>query len=84
VRGERPTHFPARTTHRWLCLRLDYRAYRHLASRGELSAARWLLSLLASPKIYDLFAWTDPLPFVRALPASVGARLRRLAVVRSA
>ena len=62
VRGARPEHVPARSTHRWLCLGLDYRAYRHLALRGELSFARWLLSLLSARKVYDLFAWTDPAP----------------------
>jgi hypothetical protein len=27
-----------------------------------LSFARWVLSLLAARKVYDLFAWTDPAP----------------------
>ncbi len=64
--GERPTSTPrARTSYRWLSARLDYRAYRDLASRGELSLARWLASLAASRKVYDVFAWRDPLPFVR-------------------
>ena len=64
--GERPEAARrARTSHRWLSLRLDYRAYRELASRGELSLWRWLGSLAASRKVYDVFAWSDPLPFVR-------------------
>ena len=54
-----------RTTHRWLSLRLDYRAYRDLAARGELSLWRWLASLAASRKVFDVFAWSDPLPLVR-------------------
>lgn len=64
VRGARPRHMKAATTYRWVCLRLDYRAYRDLSSRGELGLARWLWSLIESRKVYDLFSWTDPLPFV--------------------
>jgi predicted ATP-grasp superfamily ATP-dependent carboligase len=62
TKNERPEKSNAQTRYRWLCLGLDYRAYRHLASRGELSFARWVLSLLAARKVYDLFAWTDPAP----------------------
>lgn len=51
--------------YRWLSLRLDYRAYRDLASRGELTLWRWLASLVASHKVYDVFAWSDPLPLAR-------------------
>lgn len=66
VHGSRPcAPVRYRTRHRWLSLRDDYRAYRHLAARGELSAAGWLASLL-HPKVYDLFSWTDPLPFLAA------------------
>jgi predicted ATP-grasp superfamily ATP-dependent carboligase len=54
-----------RTNRRWLSLRLDYRAYRDLASRGELGLWRWLSSLAFSRKVYDVFAWTDPLPLAR-------------------
>jgi predicted ATP-grasp superfamily ATP-dependent carboligase len=63
VLGRQPRMEKARTTHRWLCLALDFRAYRELASRGELSFAGWLASLLA-PKVCDLWAWRDPAPFV--------------------
>jgi predicted ATP-grasp superfamily ATP-dependent carboligase len=55
----------ARTRYRWLHLAEDRRAYRALAARGELDPWRWLASLLEAPKVYDLFAWNDPLPFVR-------------------
>jgi len=53
-----------RSTWRWLCLRLDYRAFRELASRGELTWAGWLWSIARPPKVYDLFSWSDPLPFL--------------------
>lgn len=63
--GKRPATQPYRTDWRWLSLRHDYRAYRVLAARGELGAWAWLRSILYSPKVYELFSWSDPLPFVR-------------------
>jgi len=63
----RPAPLRALAGTRWLSPRLDYLAYRHLAARGELSAARWLASLAAAPKVYDLFAWTDPMPLAVVL-----------------
>ena len=54
-----------RTERRWFSLRHDYRAYRAAAARGELDAWAWLRSIAQAPKVYDLFSWTDPMPFVR-------------------
>ena len=65
VHGARPLPQPYGTAVRWLCFRLDYRAYRELAARRELSLAGWLASLVFSRKVYDLFSWTDPVPAVR-------------------
>lgn len=66
VHGLRPPQAArAATRRRWLSLRLDYRAYRDLASRGELTLLRWLASLATARKVYDVFSWTDPLPFLR-------------------
>ncbi|HET7670824.1 MAG TPA: ATP-grasp domain-containing protein [Burkholderiales bacterium] len=56
-RVKRP-HVPASTTYRWLSLKLDLRAYR----REKLNTLEWLGSLLAAPKVYDLWSWSDPLP----------------------
>jgi D-aspartate ligase len=64
--GVRPQHVEVGTDYRWLCLRRDFRAYRELASRGELDAAGWLRSLAESRKVYHLFAWNDPLPAAAA------------------
>jgi hypothetical protein len=58
-------------------VRGDYRAYRELAARGELGAWAWLRSLVQAPKVYDIFSWTDPLPFVRNL----AAKARRMASI---
>ena len=67
TRGARSAPRQARTRYRWLSPRLDYLAYRSLAARGELSAAGWLASLVSSRKLYDLFAWTDPMPLAVVL-----------------
>ncbi|HYR33286.1 MAG TPA: hypothetical protein VEQ87_03255 [Burkholderiales bacterium] len=67
TRGRIPLPAPVRTGYRWLSPRLDYLAYRSLAARGELTRTRWLASLLSARKVYDLFAWTDPMPFVAVL-----------------
>jgi D-aspartate ligase len=61
-----------RTRYRWLDFALDRAAYRALASQGDLTLGRWLATL-ATPKVYAIFAWHDPAPWVRAF----GRRLRR-------
>lgn len=65
VQGVRSGAADYRTTHRWLSLRNDHRAYRRMAARGELGAWGWLRSLLEAPKVYDVFSWSDPKPFLR-------------------
>ncbi len=64
TRGTRPAHVEAATAYRWLCLRRDYKAFRNMSARGELGCVRWLCSLLEARKVYDLFSWSDPAPFV--------------------
>ncbi|HWI39361.1 MAG TPA: ATP-grasp domain-containing protein [Burkholderiales bacterium] len=59
TRGVRPPHVEAGMRYRWLALRLDWRYYR----REKPPLLEWLGSLLAAPKVYDLWAWDDPLPF---------------------
>lgn len=65
------------TRWRWLSFRLDARAARELVARGELGWGRWLASILGAWKVYDLFSWTDPLPFVRAFARKLGSFARR-------
>jgi D-aspartate ligase len=77
IAGKRPEYVLYRTTWRWLSLAHDWRAYRELAARGELGAARWIWSLLRAPKVYDLFSWSDPRPFVQHWMRKL-ARLPRL------
>jgi D-aspartate ligase len=63
----------ARTRYRWLSLREDWRSRRE----SRLGLAQWLASLAYVPKVYDLFAWSDPLPFVRYWSARIRAALSR-------
>jgi D-aspartate ligase len=76
-----PVHKEAKLEYRWLSLRYDRRAYRELKALGKLDAAGWLWSLAQAPKVYDLFAWTDPMPFVRhwcsRIPAAFSRRMNR-------
>jgi predicted ATP-grasp superfamily ATP-dependent carboligase len=74
VHGARPVHAEASPGWHWLSLRHDLRAYREAKARGELTLAAWLLSLVRARKVYELFAWSDPLPFARYWTG----RLRRL------
>ena len=60
-----------RVRYRWLCLREDWRA------RHQVGFARWLLSLAYVPKVYDIFAWSDPLPFVRYWAAKLRSAFTR-------
>ena len=59
TRGVRPRHVEAATRYRWLSFKLDWRHYR----RERPNTVQWLASLFAAPKVYDLWAWNDPLPF---------------------
>ncbi len=65
LEGVAPVPVVHDTRWRWLNLRLDFRAYRELRARGELRFARWAASILASRNVYSLFAWDDPMPWLR-------------------
>jgi D-aspartate ligase len=75
--GKRPEKSTARTRYRWLCLKYDWRAYQELRGRRELNAAQWLWSLAQAPKVYDLFSWSDPMPFLRYWTTRIRAALAR-------
>ncbi len=64
VDGVVPAPLVPRRRYRWLALELDFRAYRILAARGELTAGRWLRSILGARKVYNVFAWHDPGPWL--------------------
>ena len=53
-----------RTDVRWLSFGNDLRAFvRSYRPAGDLSFEQWVCSL-ASSKVYDVFAWDDPMPFL--------------------
>jgi D-aspartate ligase len=78
VHGKRPGAVPYRTAYRWLSLGADYRAYRELSARGEIGTWAWLRSLGQSGKVYDVFSWHDPLPFLRHCMKQARLRVPRL------
>jgi predicted ATP-grasp superfamily ATP-dependent carboligase len=78
LHGKRPAPAVASRRHRWLALRYDFRAYRELRAAGELSTAGWLWSLAQAPKVYELFAWDDPGPFLHFWRGRIERRVRRL------
>ena len=77
TKNQRPPHAEARTRHRWLSLHYDWRAYRELNARGELGFAGWLRSLAHFPMVYDLFSWSDPMPFVRHCLGAIRSAFQR-------
>jgi predicted ATP-grasp superfamily ATP-dependent carboligase len=78
VHGKRAAHREASLAYRWLSFSLDRAACRELAARGELGPARWLASLAQAPKVYAIFSWSDPAPFLRYWRGRLERRWRRL------
>jgi len=72
--GERPIHREARLTYRWLSLHYDRLARRE----AKLGTLRWLWSLVRAPKVYAIFSWRDPAPFVRYWAGRLERRWQRL------
>lgn len=67
-----------RTGVRWLAFGDDLRAFvRHYRPAGDLNWAGWLRSH-ASRKVYQVFSWRDPYPFVHSLARYSKAFYRRL------
>jgi hypothetical protein len=73
--GERPRPTSYRTRYRWLNFHLDVQALRERSEDANpaLALGRWLVSLL-TPKVYRLFAWRDPEPFVRDCLRAIAGR----------
>jgi predicted ATP-grasp superfamily ATP-dependent carboligase len=64
LEGKRPAEAAYRTDRRWLSLELDARAFRSLRNEGKLGLAAWIASIAFTRKVYNLFAWSDPGPWV--------------------
>jgi len=68
---------------RWLSFESDLRAFLgDYGPRGVLGFREWLASY-RGPKIYDVFAWDDPLPFAVSMWRRLEARASRLAGKRA-
>ena len=80
VGGQRAHPQPHQVRWRWLNLRLDWRAYRELAARGELSFGAWALSILASRNVYSLWGADDPMPFLSCWRRRIARKLARPAL----
>ena len=79
VYGRRPAGEPAyHATYRWLALRGDWRAFRELWAKGELGFGEWVHSLMAAPKVYDVFSWSDPKPFLKHVYREARLRIPRV------
>ena len=64
LEAKRPAASAYGTRTRWLSLELDARAFRTLRAEGRLGVVRWLASILFARKVYNLFAWKDPGPWL--------------------
>ena len=53
------------TNRRWPSLGIDFLSYKRLASPGKLSLGAWLSSIVFSRNVYNVFAWSDPAPWLR-------------------
>ncbi|WFU43281.1 hypothetical protein QA640_12990 [Bradyrhizobium sp. CB82] len=71
VAGRRPPRLSYRTDTRYFSLPLDWRAYRALSRQGQLNLADWVSSILFSRTVYNVFAWSDPVPFAMAFVRKV-------------
>lgn len=74
---QRPVPSRYGTARRWLSLGLDYRAFRELRAQGALSLPAWIASILRSRNIYNLFSWSDPMPWAKTYAARLQRKLRR-------
>ncbi len=77
VEGQRPLPARAGTRLRWLSLALDYKAYREMSQRGELSLMQWLTSIAGSRNVYNLFSGSDPIPWAASCWRRVARRCYR-------
>jgi predicted ATP-grasp superfamily ATP-dependent carboligase len=72
-----PPPSPYRAGVRWLSFGNDLRAFLRDYRPEGMSFVHWLQSFRA-PKVYDIFSWSDPLPFFANALKFSGALSRRL------
>jgi predicted ATP-grasp superfamily ATP-dependent carboligase len=64
-----------RPSTRWCSLYRDYRAFRSLHRLREMTLAEWIVELVSEPKVYEAFAWDDPVPATRWLLQQVSQQV---------
>ena len=74
VHGRKPEWTRWSTNCRWWSPTLDRRAFAELRRRGELGTAGWLASIAGSHTVQDVFAWSDPGPFIKLATARLRSR----------
>jgi predicted ATP-grasp superfamily ATP-dependent carboligase len=75
--GGKPFPSPKyRTGIRWISVPMDLRATWSLLRSGRLDAGAWIRSY-AGRKIYNRFAWSDPMPVLSSAADAVAHRLLR-------
>lgn len=78
--SNQPFHSPTeyKTNIRWLSFGDDFRSFvRYYRPEGQYTLWSWLRSMM-HPKIYDVFSWNDPLPFIVAMVKYFKALFLRL------
>lgn len=51
---------------KWVYLVRDFLSFRQKQKNGEMTFTEWIKCLVGGEKVEALFAWDDPLPFVRS------------------
>lgn len=64
VNGVRSRPADYQTSCRWLNFTLDYRAYREGDREHKMGFLAWLRSVVFTRKVYRVFSWRDPMPFL--------------------
>lgn len=78
LEGVRPTTpAVASTRYRWLAFEYDYRAFREMSGRGEITLGQWLGSILRSRNVFNLFSLSDPVPWLFFWRRRIGRRIAR-------
>jgi predicted ATP-grasp superfamily ATP-dependent carboligase len=72
-----PPAIPSAPRYRWLNFYRDYLAFREKHARGALGVREWVASIAPGRKLYEAFAWEDPMPFVHWAGAFVLAKVTR-------
>ena len=80
VHGRRPAQAEGAysTRYRWISMQLDFKAFRELRARGEITAAGWLRSILFSRNVGNVLAMNDLGPWLRLWKGRFTRRIDRI------